>query len=39
MLEGTNMNHSPLFPFGDAVVPWVVTCAFDSPTRLYLTLT
>jgi hypothetical protein len=31
-------NDSQLFPLGDAAVPSVVTCAFESPRRLYLTL-
>lgn len=29
-----NRDHSPLFSLGDAVVPSVVTCAFESPKTL-----
>jgi hypothetical protein len=31
--------HVPLLPFADAAVPKVVTCAFESQKRFYLTLT
>ena len=31
-----NRDHSPLLPFGDATVPQVVNCAFESQRRLYL---
>ena len=31
-----NRNHSPILPFGDATVPLVAICAFESQRLLYL---
>ena len=30
------MNHSPLLPYGEATVPYVDNCAFESQRRMYL---